>query len=255
MPGIIVLMLVFATATQSGEPDAVRAFFDEFVARSNAFDPSIAELYSPDARVMTLRDGSERLEMSGREWTARVGSTMPLARRRGDRSGFEDIVVTGRDDGYRVTATRIPAVKCVPDINYHVDVAKRDGKWLIVEEYSETVSLSRCEPSGQLATALAKLAKGVRARLPLDLDADTRLESIDVAGPALIYTNRLHTIAAAELDADVLRAELGKYGIRNVCDVAAMKALVDDGATVRYAFIDREGTQLANVDIWPGLCP
>lgn len=34
-----------------------------------------------------------------------------------------------------------------------------------------------------------------------------------------------------------------------------MKALIDQGASVRYAYVDRDGTTLTNVDIAPGVCP
>jgi hypothetical protein len=34
-----------------------------------------------------------------------------------------------------------------------------------------------------------------------------------------------------------------------------MKSLIGQGATVRYAYIDRHGAKLANVDVAPGLCP
>jgi hypothetical protein len=87
-----------------------------------------------------------------------------------------------------------------PDPNYHLDLERTADSWRAVEDYTETVSLSRCPPSEKLAKSLASIQAGIAPRLPLDLDADTRLEAIEVAGSALIYRQRLHTASAAELD-------------------------------------------------------
>ena len=130
-----------------------------------------------------------------------------------------------------------------------------DGSWRVVEEYTETVSLSQCKPSERLAASLKTTLNGLLPHLPLDLDADTRLEAVEVVGPTLIYRQRLHTIAAAEMDLAKLVPMLRQIGVQNVCGTPEMKALVDEGAAVRYAYVDRDGAKLVNVDIAPGLCP
>ncbi len=252
---LMFLLMAFAPMAHAGEVEDVRAFFDNLVARTNAFDAGIASLYSPDARMITVRDGTERMEMSGAEWHELATKVMPLAKRRGDTSTYEDVDVVAHGPGFRVTARRIPAVKCVADDNYHLDVVKVDGSWRVTEEYTETVSMSQCEPSEALAASLAAMLKGLRPLLPLDLDEDTRLEAVELVGPTLIYHQRLHTIAAAEMDLEKLIPMLRQIGWQNACGAAEMKALIDQGAGVRYAFVDREGTQLTHVDISPGLCP
>ena len=241
-------------ASADGAAEA-RAFFDRYVERAAALDAAIAELYAPEARIVTLRDGTRRIEMSGAEFAELVARAMPLARKRGDVSRFDDVKIAPRGDGFRITATRVPAVKCVPDEGYRVDVAKVDGAWRIVEEYSETVSLSRCPPSRALAKALKDVQKGIAPHLPLALDADSRLEAVEIAGPALIYRQRLHTAALSELDARAALQALQRVGFQSACGVPAMKALVEQGATVRYSTVDREGALIADVDIVPGMCP
>ena len=91
--------------------------------------------------------------------------------------------------------------------------------------------------------------------LPLDLDADTRLETVEVVGPALIYHQRLHTVAAAEMDMQKLVPLLRQIGYQNACGLQEIKTLISQGATVRYAYVDRDGAKLANVDVAPGFCP
>jgi hypothetical protein len=250
------LALALGPIAHAGDAEEVRAFFDEYVKRSNAFDASVADLYAPAGRISTLRDGSKTMEMTGTQLKELIPRVMPLAKRRGDTNTFDEVKVAPRgDDAYRVTATRTPAIKCVPDPDFHLDVAKVDGTWRIVEEYTETVSLSRCPPSKELADSLNALLRGLKPHLPLDLDADTRLESVEIVGPAIIYHQRLHTITAAEMDMSKVPGMLQQLGMRSACGPPEMKALINAGGTVRYATVDREGTELANVDIAPGLCP
>ena len=88
----------------------------------------------------------------------------------------------------------------------------------------------------------------------MDLDADTRLESVEVEGTALIYNQRLHTVAASELNVDQVETSLKQIGVQNACGDARTSNLIDEGATIRYATVDRNGERLATVDISPGIC-
>lgn len=254
MRALIIMLVVFSPLTYAGESENVRKFFDEYVARATAFDAGIAELYSPNARIITLRDGSERMELSGSQWKQLLIRAMPIAKERGDRSAFKNVKVSAHGEGFRVTAVRTSAVKCASDPNYHLDVVRMDDRWVVVEEYTETVSLSQCAPSNKLAASLSSIRTRLLPHLPMDLDGDTRLESVEVIGPALIYHQRLHTVAADEMDMAKLVPLLRRIGVQNACGAAEMKKLIDEGATVRYAYVDRDGAKLTNVDISPGLC-
>lgn len=250
----ILLCIALGPTVHAGPAEDARAFFDQLVERTNAFDVGIGDLYAPEARIITLRDDVETHEMSGAEWKELVGKVMPIAKRHKDTNTFEAVKVTARGDGFRITATRTSSRKCAADPNYHLDLARVGDGWQVVEEYTETVSLSRCPPSETLAAALATIRNGIQPHLPLDLDADTRLEAVEVLGPALIYHQRLHTVAASEMDLDSLVPMLRQIAVQNVCGEPRMRALVDAGATVRNAYIDHDGVQLAKVDITPGLC-
>ena len=252
---LIIVLLGLSPLAYAGEAKEVRGFFSDFVKRTNAFDVGVADLYSPDARIVALRDGTDRLEISGSQLKQLVNQLMPIAKKRGDTNEFKQVKVFAHGDGFRVTAIRTSAIKCVPDKNYHLDVVHLDNSWMAVEEYGETVSLSRCKPSKKLAKSLKATHSALQPHLPLDLDSDTRLEAVEVVGPALIYRERLHTVAAAEMDLAKLVPMLRQLGMQNACGSAQLKTLIGEGATVRYAYVDRNSVKLANVDVAPGLCP
>ena len=248
-------VLALAASAHADDRAEARAFFDSYVERGKSFDPTLGELYSPDARIITLRDATHRMELTGRQWAELISQAMPIAEKRGDVSTYDDIKISPHETGFRITANRMSAVKCVRDDNYHMNVAKIDDSWRIVEEYSETVSLSQCKPSTRLSKSLKTLQQGITPHLPLDLDADSRLESVEIVGPALIYHQRLHTSSVSELDLAHARDTLRKVGFQSACGAADMRALVDQGATIRYSTVDRDGALIATVDIAPGMCP
>ncbi|MBJ7275360.1 hypothetical protein JHC43_02675 [Marinobacter salarius] len=248
------LFLLISTHALANDTSEVRAFFNEYVERSNNFDVDIAELYSSNAKVRTLRDGSESIELNGSQWKATIRKVMPLAERLDDVSTYTDVRIDPHGEGYRVTALRSSALKCKDGLGYHMDVELEGGRWVIVEEFQETISLSQCEPSEELAATLSRVSDTLRQYLPMDLDADTRLESVEVEGTALIYNQRLHTVAASELNVDQVETSLKQIGVQNACGDARTSNLIDEGATIRYATVDRNGERLATVDISPGIC-
>ena len=251
----LVLLLVVAPAVHADEVADAQAFFSDFVGRSNDFDPGVADLYSDTARIIAVRDGVTRMELTGSQFKELLVKVIPIAKQRGDTSAFENVKVSKHGDGLRVTATRISAIKCAPDTNYHLDIEMLGDSWTIVEEYMDTVSLSQCEPSKKLAEALASIRDGIVPQLPLDLDEDTRLEEVEIVGPVLVYRQRLHTVSAEELDSEKVVAFLRQLGFQYACGGPETKALIDGGATIRYTTIDREGVELANVDIGSRMCP
>ncbi len=252
------LMIVFLLLTpfaHAADTKEVRKFFDNLVDRTNAFDATVADLYSPEARIIAVVDGSKRVELSGSKWKQIANQVMPIAEKRGDTNIYKKVKISPHNGGFRVTAVRISAAKCITDPKYHLDLVRHEQSWLVVEEYGETVSLSQCKPSKKLATSLNALRDGIVPHLPLDLDTDTRLEAVEVVGPTLIYHQRLHTVAAAELDMEKLVPLLRQIGFQNACGLEQIKVLIGQGATVRYAYIDRNGAKLADVDVAPGFCP
>lgn len=197
---VVLITLLMSSLAFADDPSEVREFFDRYVELGKNFDTDLVALYSDDAKISTLRDGRDSLEFTGAEWKALVGKLMPLAERRGDVSTYTDVQVEPHGEGYRITALRASALKCTDNHDHYMDVERQGGRWVIVEEYMETVSLSQCEPSEELAETLSNISDMIRPHLPMDLDTDTRLESVEVEGTALVYRQRVHTLAASVND-------------------------------------------------------
>jgi hypothetical protein len=105
------------------------------------FDPAVADLYSDDAIIKNTRrypDGRTRtMSLPAAQYKQLVRQSMPLAKERGDTSKYSDVVYREEDGKVRVNATRFSELK-----NYSSPVslliAKKDDRWLIVEEISES---------------------------------------------------------------------------------------------------------------------
>jgi len=248
------LSLLLALGAHADEAEEVRAFFDNYVKLEAAFEDT-SPLLNDTARLVTLRDGTQRMEMTGAQIKAMMPKVLEIAKQRGDTTTYSDVSVAPHGEGYRVTATRLPAAKCVEDKGFHLDVASAEDRWTIVEIYTETVSLSQCKPSSKLAAKLKAIRKGILPHLPLDLDPDTRLEKVEIVGPNIVYTQHLHGVAAAELDLQQLVPMLQQIGLQSVCGQQEMKDLSDAGAVIRYHYIDKDRAFLSNVDVPSGICP
>jgi hypothetical protein len=86
---LIILLWCGVPAWADDTADAL-AFFKEYVARSDRFDPGLADLYAEDAAIRSKRlmpDGkTQTLSFSGAQWKALIQQAMPLAKQRGDRN-------------------------------------------------------------------------------------------------------------------------------------------------------------------------
>ena len=90
---LVVMLIALAPAAHAGEAEDAREFFSNFVKRTNVFDAGVADLYSSSARIVTLRDGTDALEMTGSQLKELLIQVMPIAKKRGDTSTFEDVEV------------------------------------------------------------------------------------------------------------------------------------------------------------------
>jgi hypothetical protein len=91
---LMIVLLAVTPFAHAGKPDEVRAFFDNLVERTNAFDAGVADLYSPDARIIAIVDGSAKVEITGSQLKQIANQVMPIAQRNGDTNTYKKVKVS-----------------------------------------------------------------------------------------------------------------------------------------------------------------
>lgn len=145
-----VTLITFAVCLLPAQAnDQVKAFFQEYVALNEGFDPAVADLYDDNARILAYRvypHGLERaLEMSGVDWKQLLVKLMPLAKAQNDKSTFSNLSISPVSEGFKIKADRYSVRKCYTDTGYFMVVRPaQDGRFLIIKEYMETQPLPSC---------------------------------------------------------------------------------------------------------------
>lgn len=145
MKSILSLLLATAlcalTAQAESTPKEATALFERYVALGAKFDPALADLYADDAVIKNTRhlaDGTKReMALPAPAFKDLVRKAMPIAKQRGDTNKFSDVTFKAEGAAVRVTATRYSELKKYSS-PLSLLVGKRDERWLIIEEISES---------------------------------------------------------------------------------------------------------------------
>jgi hypothetical protein len=133
--------LVTWNALGSPAADEAKKVFDRYVALERNFDPAVAELYADDATLKNMRrypDGTSRtLTVPAAKFKQLIKEAMAAAKKLGDTNKYSAVSYKEEDDKVRITATRSSDLK-KSSSPMSLVVAKRNDKWLIVEELSES---------------------------------------------------------------------------------------------------------------------
>lgn len=146
---IFLLTLPVVAFSSPGPEQEAREYFARYVALGNAYDPTVADLYSDEASIRAFRrypHGLERaMELSGVQWKALVRKVMPLAKAQNDRSEYKEPQFEVTGGKVKISAKRYSVRKCYWDPGYYMVLQKQaNGSLAIVEEYSETQPQSDC---------------------------------------------------------------------------------------------------------------
>jgi hypothetical protein len=148
LAGVIGLAVLVSLAViePSGDINSIeeraRTFFARFVEMSHAFDPAVADFYADEARVVSVRkypqDAERTLDMRGVQYKPLIRSVMPLAKARGDRNTYTDVLYQRQGERVWIRATRYSALK--KDSSPYALLVGPDGagKWLIYKEHGST---------------------------------------------------------------------------------------------------------------------
>ncbi len=131
---------IFAESKPSIE--SAKLFFEHFVAMGDEFNSEVADFYSDDAKITSIRkypfNESKRTEMTNTQYKELIRKIMPLAKARGDKNTFSDVSYEIERDFVRIKATRYSVLKDYYSPYSLLVGQNSEGNWLIYEENTET---------------------------------------------------------------------------------------------------------------------
>lgn len=146
MKKILSLLIVFMGVSMSvladNREDAVQ-FFNSYVKAANSYSPTVAEMYSPKARIIRQvikPDGTtQNVETNTSTYITQMKIGQAGAKLRHYSNSYTNInAVKISDNKYKVTSLRQPSGESYKLKTYMVVEKQPSGKWLIVEELMQT---------------------------------------------------------------------------------------------------------------------
>ena len=127
----------------AAEPVAeAKKLFATYVERLNAFDPTVADLYADDAKIENTRkypDGTTKTALvPAAKYKELLRGSMPAAKQSRDTSQFFTVDYKPVGDKVRIETTRLTSVRGDATPLTLVVGPGAGGKWMILEEYSES---------------------------------------------------------------------------------------------------------------------
>src|SRR5262245_44517953 len=115
MTTTLLLLCLVSPPPAADELQKARVLFETYVQRGQAFDATLADLYSDDAVIRNKRTYStgevRELSMPASEYKELLRKALPIAMMRGDTSTFTEIQYTLESGGVRIKADRFSELK------------------------------------------------------------------------------------------------------------------------------------------------
>ena len=139
----------FSLAADADREGAL-AFFAEYQQLYGAFDGAVADLYDDGAAISSLRryptGQTRKNQFPGAQYKKLIRSAMPLAKQKNDRSTYKVTGVEIEGAIATIKAERFSTLKCYTDSGFFIRVRRdENGKYMIIEEHTETQAHSECE--------------------------------------------------------------------------------------------------------------
>lgn len=145
LQSLVLFLLLIVSAHAQSIPKEATQLFEQYVALEAKFDPAVADLYADDAVIKNTRrypDGTSRtMTLPAHAYKELIRKSMPTAKTRGDTSQYSGIKSKFEGGKVRVTATRYSDLK-KQNSPLSLLIEQRAGRWLIVEELSESTAIA-----------------------------------------------------------------------------------------------------------------
>jgi len=107
---------------------------------------------------------------------------------------------------------------------------------------------------GTIDAVLIQIASEINKKLPMMVDANTRLDSTVGINRTVRYNYTLVKYTAEELDATALEQAMRPKLINNVCTTKEMEFFVKNNITVSYAYFGKNGKQVTVITVPASSC-
>ena len=138
---LIALMFVSLSAFADEKQEALD-FFNSYVNAANTYSPTVAEMYSPSAKIIRQIIKPDGTTANAYTDTATYIKQMKIgqagAKLRKYKNNYTDIVATPVEGGYKVSSLRQPNSEDYKLKTYMIVKKQPNGKWLITEEMMQT---------------------------------------------------------------------------------------------------------------------
>lgn len=139
---ILIVMLVTGLATFANDSQEALKFFNSYVSAANSYSPTVATMYSPNAKIIRQVVKPNGTLVNVNTDTATYVKQMRLgqagAKLRGYKNTYTNVSVTPMGNGsYKISSLRQPSGENYKLKTYMV-VKKVNGSWKITEEMMQT---------------------------------------------------------------------------------------------------------------------
>ena len=139
---ILIVMLVTGLAVFANDQQEALNFFNSYVSAANSYSPTVATMYSPNAKIIRQVVKPDGTLVNVNTDTATYVKQMRLgqagAKMRGYKNHYTNVTVTPMGNGaYKISSLRQPSGENYKLKTYMV-VKKVNGSWKITEEMMQT---------------------------------------------------------------------------------------------------------------------
>ena len=138
-----IALLMITLSVFADDKQAALDFFNGYVRAANTYNPTIADMYSPNAKIIRQVIKPDGTTADAVTDTATYLKQMKLgqagARIKGYKNNYTNISVTEMPNGaYKISSLRQPSSESYKLKTYMIVKKQPNGKWLITEEMMQT---------------------------------------------------------------------------------------------------------------------
>ena len=138
----LITFLFMSLPVLADEKQEALDFFNNYVSAANSYSATIADMYSPSAKIIRQIIKPDGTTANATTDTATYIKQMKLgqagAKLRNYKNYYTEISVAPYEDGYKVSSLRQPSGETYKLKTYMVVKKQPNGKWLIIEELMQT---------------------------------------------------------------------------------------------------------------------